>query len=89
MRVETVYMGYEHEVTMMVIEEHTDPTQGMMLTGFELDGILELTRRLGQLMDVAMMFGREREERLVKRIRAKQDEWDRALREVFECASSL
>jgi ABC-type uncharacterized transport system ATPase subunit len=78
-------MGIEWDIMMMRLEEHADPTQGLMLTGFELDDILELTRRINQLMDVAMMWGREREERLRKRIDAKQKDWEEALR----CVCSL
>lgn len=82
-------MSPEWDQMMMYLEEKADPTQGMMLGGMELDWMEELHRHIGQLLDIGMLYGREREEQLVRRIDAKQEEWAAALKEAMRCVSWL
>jgi ABC-type amino acid transport substrate-binding protein len=86
LRTESIHIGPEWDRLMMHVEEHADPTEGMFLSGFDLDYIEELNRRVGQLFDIAMLYGAEREAQLVKKIEAKQVEWDAALKEMMSLA---
>lgn len=90
MKVETFYMGYEWEILMMRLEEAAwSELDAQLNTGFELDMMHDLHRRIERVMDAGLFYGRRAEERLRTHILAKQDEWERIWREVTTCAFSL
>jgi hypothetical protein len=90
MKVETFHMGYEWEMLMMRLEEAAwSELDAQLNTGFELDTMHDLHRRIERVMDAGLFYGRRAEERLRAHILAKQDEWERVWREVAACAFSL